>query len=115
MPLLSLQTDIEQTPAARESLLGELSGIVAAVIGKPESSVMVVLQPAGMAMAATGGQAAFVEVRSIGGLSEDVNRRLSERICSALQTALGVPPERVYINFIDIARADWGWNGSTFA
>jgi phenylpyruvate tautomerase len=36
-------------------------------------------------------------------------------ITAAVTTAIGVPPDRIYINFFDMPRANVGWNGGTFA
>ncbi len=55
-----------------------------------------------------------MDVRSIGGLSGDVNRQLSQKIGSLLKDSLGVPPDRVYLNFTDVPAGNWGWNGDTF-
>jgi phenylpyruvate tautomerase PptA (4-oxalocrotonate tautomerase family) len=55
-----------------------------------------------------------VDIRSIGGLSDDVNRQLSQKICKLLKESLGVPPDRVYLNFTDVRPGNWGWNGDTF-
>ena len=60
------------------------------------------------------GDAAFVDVRSVGGLTDDVNRKLSQKVCKLLNGSLGVPENRVYLNFTDVEAANWGWNGSTF-
>ena len=67
-----------------------------------------------MQMSANSGDAAFVDIRSIGGLTDDVNRRLSQNVCKLLNDALGVPPNRIYLNFTDVQASHWGWNGSTF-
>jgi phenylpyruvate tautomerase len=96
-------------------LLATLSKTVAETIGKPEQYVMVTLSQAAMLMSGNQGKAAFVDVRSIGGLSGDVNRRLSQKLCKLLNDALGVPENRVYLNFTDVEASNWGWNGSTFA
>jgi RNA 3'-terminal phosphate cyclase (ATP) len=53
-------------------------------------------------------------IRSIGGLSGDVNRKLSQQVCKLLNDSLGIPPDRVYLNFTDVGAGNWGWNGSTF-
>ena len=53
-------------------------------------------------------------IRSIGGLSGDVNRKLSQQVCNLLNESLGIPPNRVYLNFTDVGASHWGWNGSTF-
>ena len=114
MPLLKLETNVALDEKKRAALLAGLSSIAAQAIGKPEQYVMVTVQSHGLLMAGKPGDAAFVDVRSIGGLGGDVNRQLAQKICAALKEALGVPPDRVYLNFTDVAAGNWGWNGSTF-
>jgi phenylpyruvate tautomerase len=114
MPLLRLETSASIPDEKRYALLASLSGIVSETIGKPEQYVMVCINPAAIRMSGESGPAAFVDVRSIGGLSREVNRKLSEKVCSILHEDLGVPPERTYLNFVDTAAANWGWSGSTF-
>jgi hypothetical protein len=41
--------------------------------------------------------------------------RLSRELCERLEKGLGVPPDRVYIQFTDAVDHLWGWNGGTFA
>lgn len=114
MPLLKLETTVILDEAKRKTLLADLSRIVAETIGKPEEYVMVTISPTAMMMSGTSGDAAFGDVRSIGGLSETVNRQLSEKICRSLNQSLGVPPNRIYLNFSDVEAGNWGWNGQTF-
>ena len=80
----------------------------------PAQYVMVSIMPAGMLMAGKAGDAAFVDIRSIGGLNADVNRQLSQKICSLFKKVLSLPSDRVYMNFSDVEATNWGWNGSTF-
>jgi phenylpyruvate tautomerase PptA (4-oxalocrotonate tautomerase family) len=42
------------------------------------------------------------------------NRKLSQQVCKLLNDSLGVPEDRVYLNFTDVEASNWGWNGSTF-
>jgi phenylpyruvate tautomerase len=114
MPLLKLETTVSLTDEKRASLLPALSRIVAETIGKPEQYVMVTANQVSILMSGKSGDAAFVEVRSIGGLGGDVNRQLSQRICHLLNQSLGVPSNRVYLNFIDVEGENWGWDGNTF-
>ena len=114
MPLLRLETSVSIPDDKRQALLASLSELVSETIGKPEQYVMVSVNPATIWMSGESGPAAFVDVRSVGGLSREVNRKLSEKVCGALQQDLGVPPERIYLNFTDTAAANWGWNCSTF-
>jgi phenylpyruvate tautomerase len=114
MPLLKLETTVILSEDKRKSLLTALSKTVAGTIGKPEQYVMVTISQAAMLMSAKPSDAAFVDIRSIGGLSGDVNRKLSQEVCKLLTDSLGISPERVYLNFTDMEAGNWGWNGSTF-
>lgn len=114
MPLLTLQTSVQLSAQQRYDLLAPLSRIVAECIGKPERYVMVTVGEAAILMAGGEGPAAFVDLRSIGGLSGAVNRKLSERLCALLQERLGIPPDRVYLGFANVSAENWGWNGGVF-
>ena len=114
MPLLKLETTVALAEEQRKNLLPALSTIVATTIGKPEQYVMVIWSHADMLMSGKAGDAAFVDVRSIGGLTGEVNRKLSQQICQLLKDGLGIAPERVYLNFTELKAGNWGWNGDTF-
>jgi len=114
MPLLKLETTVALSEEKRKALLASLSKTVAEAIGKPEQYVMVAAGQAVMLMAGTAGEAAFVDIRSIGGLTSQVNQRLSQRICKLLSDSLGLRQDRIYLNFTDVEAGNWGWNGSTF-
>jgi phenylpyruvate tautomerase PptA (4-oxalocrotonate tautomerase family) len=114
MPLLKLETTVLLSEDKRKTLLASLSKAVAGTIGKPEQYVMVSIGQAAMVMSGKPGDAAFVDVRSIGGLTDEVNRKLSQQICKLLNDSLGIPPDRTYLNFTDVEASSWGWNGSTF-
>jgi phenylpyruvate tautomerase PptA (4-oxalocrotonate tautomerase family) len=114
MPLLRLETTVALSEEKQKALLASLSQMVAGTIGKPEQYVMVTCSHAAMRMSGKNGDAVFVDVRSIGGLSGDVNRKLSEQVCRLLADSLGISPDRVYLNFTEVKAGNWGWNGNTF-
>jgi phenylpyruvate tautomerase len=114
MPLLKLETTAGLSDDKRKALLAALSRIVAETIGKPEDYVMVTVSQAAILMSGKPGEAAFVDLRSIGGLSHEVNRQLSQKLCRLLHESLGVPESRVYLNFTEVAASNWGWKGATF-
>jgi phenylpyruvate tautomerase len=114
MPLLKLETTVVLSDDKRKALLAALSQIVAETIGKPEEYVMVTLRPAAMLMSGKPGEAAFVDLRSIGGLNGDVCRKLSQKISRLLSDVLAVPQNRIYLNFTEVEADNWGWNGNTF-
>jgi len=114
MPVLKLETTITLPDSQRQHLLTSLSKIVAETIGKPEQYVMVTIGPAAIMMSGKPGDAAFVDVRSIGGLNAGVNGQLSQKVCALLTQSLPVPPDRIYLNFSEVEAGNWGWNGNTF-
>jgi len=114
MPLLKLETNVAISDEKKKSLLPALSKIVAETLGKPEDYVIVTINSSTILMAGKPGDAAFVDVRSIGNLSLAVNKQLSKSICTLLKESLGLAPGCIFLNFSDIDAANWGWKGSTF-
>lgn len=114
MPLLKLETTVVFSEDKRKALLATLSKMVADTIGKPEQYVMVSVAHSAMLMSGKAGEAAFVDIRSIGGLTHDVNCKLSQQVGKLLNESFGIPQDRVYLNFADVDAGNWGWNGSTF-
>ena len=96
-------------------LLAAASQLAAESLGKPESYVMVTLQDrCPMCFAGTTEPTAYLELKSIG-LPGSRTTDLSAVLCSFMEEQLGVPRDRVYIEFSDAARDMWGWAGKTFA
>jgi len=114
MPLLKLETTVPLLEDKGKPLLAALSKAVVSDTGKPEQYVMVTASHSAILMSGKAGDAAFVDLRGIGGLNGDTNRNLSQQICKLLKDSLGIAPDRVYLNFTEIEAGNWGWNGSTF-
>ena len=115
MPLLRIQTNVPALPDERQkSLLATASRLVAHQLGKPERYVMVAMDhnPA-MLFAGEDEPLAYLELKSIG-LPADATGSLSLALCELTREALGISPDRVYIEFSDAAPHMWGWNGGTF-
>lgn len=114
MPYLLLRTNQHTEHDSGQRLLTRLSATTAQLLGKPERYVMVSLEQ-GQAMLFAGDDApcAYLELKSIG-LPEDRTAELSATLCELIQAELGIPQERIYIEFADAARHMWGWNGTTF-
>ncbi len=114
MPMLRIQTNQPLDAKQGEALVAEASRAVAAMLGKPERYVMVALEPcAAMAFAGDSSPLAYLELKSIG-LPQGRTAALSQSLCAFVTKALGVPAERVYIEFADATGGMWGWNGTTF-
>lgn len=110
MPLLNIQC----TKEIDADLVKELSSAVAETIGKPEQYVMVCARTAEIMMSGESGDAAYAEVKSLGGLDRVVNHELSMKISVLLNDHLGIAQDRIYITFQSLERDHWGWNGSVF-
>ncbi len=114
MPTLRILTNAQVSANDRADLLAGASRIMAEMLGKPESYVMVMLEDGrDMLFAGTAAPAAYLEVKSLG-LSETKTAQYSRTLCDFFAGALGVPTERIYIEFAAPPRHLFGWNGGTF-
>jgi len=114
MPLLKITTSVS---ASREQskLLANLSQLIADRLGKPESYVMTAIEhPSLMTFGGTTEPACYVELKNIGRFSAELTQRLSAELCERLSSALGVAPNRIYIEFSDAEGYLWGHDGETF-
>lgn len=114
MPMLKIQTNTPVTGDNRESLAATASSVVADMLGKPERYVMVSIEenPA-MLFGGSDAPLAYLELKSIG-LPDSRTSEFSTRLAKLLEDQLGLPADRVYIEFADAPRNMWGWNGGTF-
>lgn len=114
MPTLRILTNAEVPSAERKNLLERASETTAAMLGKPESYVMVSLEEGRpMLFAGSPAPAAYLELKSLG-LPEADTPRYSRTLCDLVLETLNIPPERVYIEFANPPRHLFGWNGGTF-
>lgn len=116
MPLIKVQTSIAGTEkSSADALLKSLSASLAKHTGKPESYVMTALESGvSMTFGGTTDPVCYIEVKSIGTMSPTQTKAMSQDFCQQINQALGVPANRIYIEFADAKGAMWGWNGSTF-
>ncbi len=114
MPLIKVQTSVAAPePTAVEGLLKILSAKLAKHLGKPESYVMTAFEPeVAMTFAGTVEPVCYMEVKSIGNMSPAQTQAMSQDFCQTVNQKLGVPINRIYIEFADAKRAMWRWNGS---
>ena len=114
MPYLLVQTNVSVDTKNKTALLKSLSSTTATALGKPESYVMVALEDStSMIFAGSDAPLAYLELKSIG-LPEDKTTELSSTLCSAINEALNIDTNRIYIEFADAARSMWGWDSRTF-
>jgi phenylpyruvate tautomerase len=114
MPTLRILTNAKIPTDGRAGLLAQASQIVAKMLGKPESYVMVILEDGrDMRFAGTPDPAAYLELKSLG-LPEAKAADYSRTLCDLLGAALSIPAERIYIEFAAPPARLFGWNGGTF-
>ena len=116
MPLIKVQSSVTAPDKARvESLLTTLSAKLAKHLGKPESYVMTAFESdVPMTFGGTLDPVCFVEIKSIGTMKREQTKAMSKDFCQQIESELGVPANRTYIEFADAERHLWGWNNSTF-
>ncbi len=112
MPILSIQTNA--VVEDQEVFLKAASSLVAGVLSKPESYVMIHLSDKqSMSFAGTTEPLAYVELKSLG-LTNGQTASLSNHICNFLNEELSIDASRIYIEFSAPERVMFGWNGGTF-
>lgn len=116
MPLIKVQTSIAAPESSTvEGLLKVLSSKLALHLSKPESYVMTAFEPGiAMTFAGTTEPVCYVEIKSIGSMSPAQTKAMSQDFCQVINEKLGVPTNRIYLEFADAKGAMWGWNSSTF-
>lgn len=114
MPYLAITTNVPLEGDAADRLMHEASRLLAESLRKPERYVMVSLRPnTPMLFGGEPASTAHLDLRSIN-LLEETTRGLSYKLCAMMQNSLSIAPDRVFINFTDVSRSMWGWNGRTF-
>ena len=116
MPFIKVQSSVKSPDAqVVEDLLKSLSSKLAQHLGKPESYVMTSFEPeVSMSFAGTFDPVCYIEIKSIGTMNPNQTKAMSQDFCQQINEKLGVPENRIYLEFIDVKRTMWGWNGSTF-
>ena len=114
MPTLRILTNLAIPEARRPEILAHASATLAAMLGKPESYVMIILEDGrDLIFGGSRDPAAYLELKSLG-LPETKTPAYSATLCGLLQETLGIPPARVYIEFAAPPRHLFGWDGGTF-
>jgi len=112
MPLLEISTNT--TIDDQQKIAEQASKLTADLLGKPESYVMVKLQPEQILMFAGSSEpAAHIKLKSLD-LPENRTADFSDSICSFISSQLNIDSTRIYIEFTNPERHMWGWDKRTF-
>jgi phenylpyruvate tautomerase len=114
MPFFKIETNQKLDESTVSNLLQKSSHIISGMVGKPEQYVMVSIDHSkGIMFGGKTEPAAMVKLKSIG-LPTDKCNDFASRICQFLKDEIDVPPDRVFIDFVDLQRNMFGWNRKTF-
>lgn len=114
MPLIRVTSNRQLDSMAAQTFAKDLSAFAARLMNKPERYVMVHLHMGQiMTLGGTDEPLANIEVQTIG-LPVERTGELSKALCEFHEKRLGIPADRVYIQFSDVPGDLWGWNSATF-
>ena len=115
MPMIRLTLPKGTDPVHQKSALENIQNAVSRILGKPLAYIQCVLVEAeAMLFAGESEPSAFIEIKSIGGLSPENCKKISSESCKVLSSLLSIPAKRIYIEFIDARPNLWGWDSTTF-
>ncbi|KAG9157915.1 hypothetical protein Leryth_000080 [Lithospermum erythrorhizon] len=103
MPCLDISTNVKLDGINIDSVFAELTKVVAAIIGRPETGFVMVLMRGSVALTFGGNKeaAAFAEIMSMGGIDSQVKKKLISSIGTILQNNLSIPPTRFVLKVYD--------------
>ena len=112
MPLLQITTNISIENSS--VFTKNASRIIADMLGKPESYVMIMVNAdASLVFAGSEDDCAHLKLKSLG-LDESKTADYSAQLCNFIQNTLDIPAARIYIEFSSPERHMWGWDSKTF-
>lgn len=113
MPFIDSKISVKVSDEKKDVIKARLAE-AAAVIGKPETYVMIgfddeyCLYFGGNKME----KAVYVSVDIYGGSIPSSSDRMTAMICEIYEEELGIPANNIYVDYR--ATTDWGWNGGNF-
>jgi len=110
MPLMIIRTSAQFSEEKAEELLKAATKVITD-LGKPESHAMVLIQKVIGSMGGKPGPVAFVEFKSMVGLTHEFNHKFVEHLTPVLEDLLGITGHNIYINFTTVPETTWGWEG----
>ncbi len=110
MPLMMIKTSVELSESKAQEVLKAATKVIAA-LGRQESHAMVLLEKVYGSIGGKPGPMAFVEFRSMVGLTHEFNHKLSAQLTPVLENLLGISGHNIYINCVTIPENAWGWEG----
>ena len=109
MPYINISTSSKVEN--KEKLLEEISRFIASLTNKSKRFVMAKLDDNCQMYFDDQEPCCFLEIKSIGSLSPS---DMAMPISDFVYKKIGIPIDKIYISFDDVAASMWAWNGRTF-
>ncbi|KAF7283683.1 hypothetical protein GWI33_023179 [Rhynchophorus ferrugineus] len=114
MPYFRLETNVPQEKIPKD-FPNTICQILAKSLGKPLSYCSAsVTGGVNLSFGGSTEPAAQATLMSIGALGVAENKKHSKALYSAVEQSIGVPPNRMYIQYQNSPTSDVGFNGTTF-
>ena len=113
MPFIDCKFSQKLTDEKKEKIKTEL-GKAVSILSKPESYLMVGICD-GYDLYFAGNKlvnGAYVSVSLFGSAKSSAYEKMTETLCSVLESELNINGKNVYITYHGVN--DWGWNGGNF-
>ncbi|UMM23089.1 hypothetical protein L5515_003977 [Caenorhabditis briggsae] len=117
MPVFSLNVNVSLSDEKKTSLLKDLSDVIGKLLGKPEKYMCIHINTdQAISFAGTTQPAGFAVLKSIGGVgTAKQNNAISDKVYPIITQHVGIPGDRLYIEFVSLGAADIAFEGHTFA
>ena len=109
MPFLNISTSVMIDD--KKKFLEEITILISSLTGKPMKFIMAKLEDKSEIYFGDESPCCYIDIKSIGSLNPS---KMTKPISSLIFEKIGIPRERIYINFEDVPASMWGWNDSTF-
>ncbi|XP_073955132.1 macrophage migration inhibitory factor-like [Choristoneura fumiferana] len=114
MPHFQIQTNLPRSKIPQDFVYKSVP-ILAKILDKPvELCVVSVVPDLIMSFAGTTEPFAISSLLSIGHLGVEENKKHSKALSELVEKELGIPANRMYIQFQDEKKANVGYQGTTF-
>ena len=109
MPFVNISTSVKIED--KNQLLLDVSTFISSLTNKSKKFVMARLEDDAKLYFDDESPCCYIEIKSIGSLNPT---KMAVSICGFMQEKIGIPKDKIYINFQDVPPEMWGWNGRTF-
>jgi hypothetical protein len=105
MPIVQVKINLELDTEKKNELILSVSHLVADIMEKPFSDIMVMYSYSDIVMAGSFEPAAFIDFRCISGLNHMVSKSICEGILSVFKRLMiQIEESRIYINFFEVSK-----------